>query len=176
MSKQKLFAAIVSIFIALFTSALFATTPTVTKTTALVTSKYVVYKYTFTTGISATDGVFLGANSANDRNKSFFDLSALGATVLDSAVTIEIHSDEATADSTRLPLLHQVSLDPSPSAGSFITVATDATTITNASDGVTMFRVRRYAQALRYRLILYENNTSKDATQNFTVRIYVPKR
>lgn len=163
------------IAILLCAAGLQANIPTVTQTLTYNGKHLKVYEITFSTGISTVDSVFIGGNSSDDRNVSFFDLSNLGISSQDSIVFFEMHTTETTADSTRLTILHQMTLDKNPASTDWITVATDATSFTNTLTALVSFKPKLYGLPWRYRAVVYENNTSKDATQTFTIRVAVPE-
>jgi len=155
-----------------------ATTPTVTITKSSESrDNTVVYNYTFTTGISVVDTVVLYKSSATP----FYVGYMSSRNVPDSTITLQLETTEATADSVRLTALFQVSYKDSPSTTATPSLAGDdwVTFYTFSNVNATSFNNRfiplRYGVPYKFRVVLIENDTSKDATQTFTARLCFPK-
>lgn len=156
----------------------YANTPTVTITKSTETrDNTVVYNYTWTTGISVVDTVVLYKSSAAP-----FYIGYLGTkNVPDSLLTLQLETTETTADSVRLTGLFQISYKDSPSTTATPSLASDdwmtfaTVTDTNAVHFVNSFKPLRIGVPYKFRVVLIENNTSKDATQTFTARLCFPK-
>ncbi len=146
---------------------LFAAQPTVTVSKIRETRDVVVYSFSYSTSISAADSaIFTGTGSW---------LSLEGLFKKDSLMTIEIQSSETTADSVRHTILMQVSSANSPSESDWLTAYTDALSFTNTTSAVAVIRPRRYANSTKMRLVIYENDTLKDASQTISGYIIVSK-
>lgn len=167
--------------------ATWASNPTVTvaKTASLQTQRASIYSITFTTNISTADTAFI-----LNENSTWFSIDGVGAHPADSTITLECFSSETTADSVRLAILYQVSSAASPTvtAGTlpnsgWTTAWVDSTTMNNKTmglsyPGVSRFLKLKYAgQATKMRIVVHEiSGTVKDATQNITMRLVIPKR
>lgn len=157
------------LFLVALTVQAFASTPTVTITETARTPKYIVYTATFSTLLANTDTMTIYKTGTTP-----FSIEEIGYE--DSLITVEMLTSETTADSTRLTILAQVSSLATPTASQYITAETDATAFTNTSTGLYRFYIRRKAGLARVlRFLVFENDTSKDATQNFTLIINVPR-
>lgn len=166
-------------FFCFFFASANANQPTVTRTADYTNKHYDVFKFTFTSGISTADSVFLGRTGpAGDDDRSYFDIGDLAAAT-DSSITVSFQSSEATADSIRYTAVLQFSMNDgfqSSADGDFSTVNSDATVFTNTADvKIKTWNPGRYGSAIRARIILFENDTSKDASQTVTVYVKVPK-
>lgn len=162
-----------------------ASNPTVTISQIYVNSTRVkAYTFSFATGIATADSAFILPASG-----TAFDVGGgQGAHALDSLATLELSSSETTADSVRFTVLIQGTSAVSPEfdAGdlkSWATVLTDATTFTNAAGtlggnfAVIRIPLRRLlGQMPKMRIIIFENNTTTDATQTVTGRLLIPIR
>lgn len=138
-----------------------------------------IYTISFATAIANLDSAFIMAGTSTP-----FDIGGgQGAHYADSLATLELTSSETTADSIRFTILWQVTSAASPEmeAGDLKTWSTaksDAVSFTNVGSGaVATFAIKRHAgQARKLRVVILENDSSKDATQTVTARLLIPKR
>lgn len=139
--------------------------PTITQTTIWNAGGANYYKYTF----SSSDGAADSAIIYKDNSSVPFDISyMLTGNNTDSTIYFYFASDEATADSVRYNLEHQVSYNGTD----WTTWETDA--LNNATSFIASFKPHRYGKPYLYRALLRENDTDKDATQNLTVEAVFP--
>lgn len=138
-----------------------------------------IYTISFATAIANADSAFI----LKDTSTPFDIGGGQGAHFADSLATLELTSSETTADSVRFTILWQVTSAASPEVDAgdlktWSTAKTDAVSFTNVgSGGVSTFAIKRHAgQAQKMRIIIFENDTSKDATQTVTARLLIPKR
>lgn len=124
-----------------------------------------IYNYTFASAIANADSAIL----YKDNSSTGFDLTyMLTKNNPDSTISLVFRSDEATADSVRWTLEHQVSYDGS----TWVTWETDV--LDSATTSFATFFPHRYGKPYLYRPLLRESETSKDATQNLTVDVVFP--
>ena len=146
---------------------LFAAKPTVTVTKVRETSGLIVYSFSYSTDINAADSaVFTGTGSW---------LSLEGLFNNGDLMTIEIKSSETTADSVRHTILMQVTSAVNPTESDWLTAYTDATGFTNKTSAVVAFKPKTYATSTKMRLVIFENDTNKDASQTISGYITVLK-
>ena len=159
-----------------------AANPTVTTTYTKVGDRARVYSFSFTTAIDAADTAIIG-NAAG----SWIDVDGAGSHPSDSLITIELKSTETTADSIRQTVWLQWSSATSPTMTAalgasgtvwFTAPAADATTFTNTANGaaIVVAKIRRAGNATKFRLLIGENDTDKDAVQTISGRIVIPAK
>jgi len=158
--------------LALIVAPVSASTPTVTLTTDQNTAAFYVIKGTFSTAIANADSAYIYYTGTTP-----FDLANAVNARGDSLITIELGSAETSADSTRLTCVVQVSNAATPAATDWSTALTNATSFTNlVPTALIRFNYKALAGPIRnMRVLLFENDTNKDATQAITVRVTVPK-
>ena len=155
----------------LFAGILVATQPTVTLTeTSRGAGDLRTFEFSFASAIATADSAFIYQNISNSTPfgvESMFDK--------DSVATLTLRSSEATADSVRYTVLIQGTSVLSPVDADYLTIVTDATSFTNATTAIINFRLKELVQTRKLRVILFENDTSKDATQTITGTLNIPK-
>lgn len=163
-----------------------ANNPTVTVTKA-VTPRAITYTYTYSTNISLADTAFLFTDAS-----SWLAIDGVGAHEADSLITIECYSSETTADSVHHSIIYQVSSASAPSttaglspSSGWVTAFVDSTSFHSKVPGsnptVSKFPKLRFAgQATKMRILIAEMQTgaytAKDANQNITLRVNIPRR
>lgn len=151
-----------------FALPLLAADPTVTVTKLQTPLSVYVLNYSYSTAIADADSAFLYNEISSS---TAIDVSSYG--FVDSLFTLELKSSEATADSVRHTVIVQATSAASPSGADWHTVFTDATSFTNATKAHISFRFRRLTMAYKMRIIVFENDTNKDATQTITARLSI---
>jgi hypothetical protein len=167
--------------------AVYASNPTVTVTKSSSSYRADIYTVTFSTNISLADTAFVF-----NENGNWFGIDGVGSHSSDSLITVECFTSETTADSVHYGVIYQVSsaATPTVTAGTFInsgwvTAYVDSVSFNNKATGsnpsISKFAKLRYAgQATKLRIVVAELQTgaytAKDANQNVTLRIVIPRR
>lgn len=145
-----------------------AAQPTVTVSKLQTPLSVYVLNYSYSTAIASADSAFLVSEASSSTH---IDISSYG--FVDSLFSLELKSSEATADSVRHTVIVQVTTAASPADADWHTVFTDASSFTNAVKAHIPFRIRRLTMAHKMRIIVFENDTNKDATQTITARLAI---
>lgn len=163
----------------------FAARPTVTTTKIepLKNPNVIIYKYTWSTDITTVDSVLFEDENGNPINIGQMVLPAFSTGYgqftgqVDSCVALHIETTEATVDSIRFDVIHQISYATAPN--DYVTEdwytfkSTDADSVARLFE---LINVRRLTVPNFYRPTWYESDANKDAEQNFTAYLVVPKR
>lgn len=168
-------------------NSIFANNPTVTVTKTNISSRAVLYTATFSTNISLADTAFIF-----NENGNWFSIDGTTAHEFDNEITIECYTSETTADSIHYNILYQTTSATSPTvtAGAlpnsgWVTAIVDSTNFNGVAAGTSpsvshFYKVRYAGQATKMRIIVAELQTgaytAKDANQNVTLRIVIPRR
>lgn len=153
-----------------------STTPTVTMTASTETGRDVaVYNFSFTTGISVTDTAVIYKTGTTPW---YIGYVGNGAANPDSIITLHLETNEATVDSVRKKVLFQYSYEDSPNVtqlqhDNWYTVK--SVTMDSSASDIYRFVPRRYGTPYKFRIMIIETNTSKDATQTFSGELAFPK-
>lgn len=158
-------------------------TVTITKIEPSANPNVVIYKYTWSTDITAVDSVLFTDENGNAINIGQMVLPQFTTGYgrftgqVDSCVALHIETTEATVDSIRFDVIHQVSYASSPN--DYVTEdwytfkSTDCDSVARLFE---MVNVRRLTVPNYYRPLWYESDSNKDAEQNFTAYLVIPKR
>lgn len=142
--------------------------PTVTTTRLSTPLSTYVLNYSFATAIATADTAILASEATSSTH---IDISSYG--YVDSVFSLELKSSEATVDSVRFTVLVQVSTAASPAGADWHTVFTSSDFDSGATKVHIPFRIRRYTQAHKMRILVAEADTDKDATQTITARLAI---
>ncbi|MFQ5750559.1 MAG: hypothetical protein ACE5HI_01060 [bacterium] len=172
---KKTFLSFVSVlFVA---SALFAANPTVTVTKVVTLADVIIYKVTFSTAIASLDTAIIYKDISNAKGWNI-DYMGSEENFNNQFVTYTVETSEATADSVRFDVLHQISYVTSPTTSPVVnddwtTFATDVDT--NAISFAKKFSPLSTGRPRKYRMLVIENDANKDATQNITMYVTFPR-
>ena len=129
------------------------------------------YEFSYATAIATLDSAFIYQNISDVlafNVESHFDT--------DSMATLTLRSSEATADSIRHTVLLQGTSTSSPVAADWLTLDTNTTSFTNtATPAIINYRLSLLGQFRKLRVIIFESDADKDATQTVTGSFNIPK-
>ncbi len=158
-----------------------ANQPTVTRSTIRndnlsgLAHEYHVLNYSFTTDAAETDTAFIYAYGGGPIEVSQYGWS-------DSLFSVEVKTDEATADSAGLAYVVQVTSATTPVELDWNTVYT-STAFDSTISAMDVFRLRRLTASTKMRILAYEssaltggNPDDFDPAQTWTLRLTMPKQ
>lgn len=159
-----------TLFLLVF-SELFAAQPTVTVTKISQNDFYEAYSVTFTTTLAAADSAFITKSATAN-----WDISHIAGNDVNSRTAIAMHlqTTETTVDSQRTTALFQTSWADSPGASDWRTLQTTA--MDSTINVWTSFTPVTTAPPRWLRVIVYEDDTNKDAAQTYTLRLIIPRK
>jgi len=144
--------------------------PTVTTTKLTTPLSTYVLNYSFSAAIATADTAILASEATSSTH---IDISSYG--YVDSVFSLELKSSEATVDSIRFTVLVQASSAASPAGADWHTVFSSSAFDSGATKIHIPFRIRRYTQAHKMRILIAETTTghTKNATQTITARLAI---
>jgi hypothetical protein len=150
----------------------FANRPALTTVLTEKTAKALYYTSTFETGLPTAlviDSVYIYDPDGNP-----FNIEKAGYE--DSLITVQLGTDETTADSIGYRIIFEVSPLVSPTASQYSTALID-TLSDLIQPGISKFHIRSIAGLNRsLRILVVESDTTEDSQQTVTVRTTIPRQ